>query len=418
MTGTPRPLRVLAVDHTAALGGAEIALTRLAGRLRVDGVDVRVLLLGHGPLEARLRETGVPTIVHDLDPRIAETSREDAFRPGSFFAGLLRSARAVPALARRVRRLGADVIVANSLKSALLVAAVAPLVRRRWVWHLHDRIAADYLPQAAVLLLRGLAVVGPAMIVANSLAVRSTLPRCAGSKTRVAYPGVDVGSPPRRRASGVAPIIGMLGRISPTKGQREFIEAAAIVTRTRPGVRFRIVGAALFGEGDYAEALRREASSLGVDATVEFAGWSDAPSAELAGFDVFVHASPVPEPFGQVIVEAMLAGTPVIATRAGGVPEIVDPDETSDPAAPVALTEFGVLVPPGDAVALSQAIEACFAEPDRAAERAANAQLMARSRFDIAASAEVVRSAWRDSIRRPKGAFIRHNRWRHDGRSR
>ncbi len=418
MTGNPRPIRVLAVDHTAALGGAEIALTRLAGQLRMDGVDVRVLLLGHGPLEARLRDAGVPAIVHDLDPRIAATPREAAFRPGSFLVNFLRSARAVPALVRQVRQLGADLIVANSLKSALLVAVVAPLARRRWVWHLHDRIATDYLPRVAVLLLRSLAVVGPAMIIANSHAVRATLPRCTGSNTRVAYPGADIGPPAQRRARDGGPVVGMLGRVSPTKGQREFIEAAAIVIRTQPRTRFRIVGAALFGEDDYADALRTDAASLGAESVIEFAGWSDDPSAELAGFDVFVHASPVPEPFGQVILEAMLAGTPVIATRAGGVPEIVDPDETSDPLSSVALTEFGTLVTAGDAVALAQAIGSCLADPDRAAERAANAQRMVRSRFDIAVSAEVVRSAWREAFRHPKTAVMRHNRWRYDRRSR
>lgn len=407
MTSAPREPKVVVLDHTATEGGAEIALLRLSRRLRLDGVDVRVLLLGHGPLVARLERAGVPTTVHDLDSRVTEVSRHSAFRPSAVLSNALRTARSIPALVRRIKRMDVDLVVANSLKSALIVATVAPFAHRRWAWHLHDRLSPDYLPRATTLLLRLLATVGPRMIIANSQAVRSTLPRSARPRTRVAYPGIemtdtepatDVESALARSDRGTSPIIGMLGRVSPTKGQREFVRAAAIVARAYPSARFRIVGAPLFGEEEYADSVRGEAARLGLT-TLQFAGWTDDPASELDGFDVFVHASPVPEPFGQVIVEAMLAGTPVVATRAGGVPEIVDPDATSDPTASFALTGYGALIAPGDPLALAQAVESCLADQALADERAASARRMARSRFDIATSAQIVRAAWRECLR-------------------
>lgn len=409
MAAGPRTLKVVVVGHTAAEGGAEIALLRLARRLRGDGLDVRVVLLGPGPLVARLEEAGVPTIVHDLDPRVTDVSRHAAFGLRAIGSNAVRTARAIPALAKRVRALDADLIVANTLKSALIVAVVAPLARKRWVWHLHDRLAPDYLPRMATALLRGLAAAGPRAIVANSHAVRSTLPKPARSKTRVAYPGAEIEPAVARARRGSRPVVGMLGRVSPTKGQLEFVRAASIVARTHPHARFRIVGTALFGEADYADSVRREVERLGLGSRVELAGWTDDPSGELAGLDVFVHASPVPEPFGQVIVEAMLAGTPVIATRAGGVPEIVDPDSTTDPSLPVAPTAYGILIAPGDPAALAQAVESCLSDRPTAQERAASAQRMARTRFDIAVTARAVQSAWRAALRRRDGGPMHHN---------
>jgi glycosyltransferase involved in cell wall biosynthesis len=89
----------------------------------------------------------------------------------------------------------------------------------------------------------------------------------------------------------------------------------------------------------------------------------------LAACDVVVHASVLAEPFGRVLVEAMLAGRPVVATRAGGVPEVVTDGET------------GVLVPPGDARALTEALDALRRDPARVAQLARRGATHARSSF-------------------------------------
>ncbi|TGJ94393.1 glycosyltransferase family 1 protein, partial [Actinotalea fermentans ATCC 43279 = JCM 9966 = DSM 3133] len=81
------------------------------------------------------------------------------------------------------------------------------------------------------------------------------------------------------------------------------------------------------------------------------------------GCDVCVHASPVPEPFGQVVVEAMVREVPVVATRAGGVVEILA-GTSGDPA------PLGELVEPGDVESLARGISAVLADPEAAAGRA------------------------------------------------
>jgi len=108
-----------------------------------------------------------------------------------------------------------------------------------------------------------------------------------------------------------------------------------------------------------------------------------------------VHASPVPEPFGQVVVEAMAAGVPVVATDAGGVTEILEPNGSGiATSGPWRVTPFGVLVSPGDDAALADAIRWVLTNADERERKAAAAQEYAINRFSIARTADAVYSAW------------------------
>src|SRR5205823_5484243 len=100
----------------------------------------------------------------------------------------------------------------------------------------------------------------------------------------------------------------------------------------------------------YPESLRRQANELGIGEIVEFAGFSHNIAEELARLTVAVHASTVPEPFGQVVVEAMACGVPIVATDGGGPAETID--HGTD----------GLLVPGGDAEALAGALAQLLAD--------------------------------------------------------
>lgn len=381
--------RVLVLDHTAREGGAELALLRVVERLGA-AYEIRALVFEYGAFVARLRSAGIHTAVCELDGAVNATSRDSLMKPAALLRSLARLSSFVPRLARAIRGSRAELVVANSLKSAVFTAVAAPLAGRRWVWHLHDRLAPDYLPRPVVAVMRALAVVGPRRIVVNSRATLETLPASARAKATIAYPGLTADAfEPAKPVT--PPVVGIIGRISPTKGQREFLEAAAIIGRTRSDVRFRIVGAALFGEDDYAAEIARLPAELGIDDRVESTGWVSDPGAELRQLSVLVHASPVPEPFGQVVVEAMAAGVPVVATDAGGVPEIVLPDGPAGPA-------LGELVPTADAEAIARAVEHVLADPDSAAAVAARARRYAQGRFTIEETVRVVRDTWTRSL--------------------
>lgn len=398
---TPRsiePARVIIVSHTGELGGAEVALVRLLEARDRERFDVTAIVLEDGAFPERLRALGVPTRVL-ASGRLARVTRQAA---ASSVTAIWRNATASIGVARRLRRVlreeHAELVVANSLKGAVIVSMARPR-RVPWVWHLHDRLAPDYLPGPVAVALRVLARFGPRRLLVNSRATAQTLHGVPADRVVVAYPGLPSAAfEEERRAKDAeaAAVVGIVGRISATKGQRVFLEAARRMAASRPGVRFRIVGGALFEdapeEADLRELVTR---SPELTASVEWAGWTTDAEAELRRLTVAVHASPVPEPFGQVIVEAMAAGTPVVGADAGGVPEIIDPGGTA-----VALVDgvrrggFGLLVRPGDESALADAVGWMLDHPTDADAMANAARVSAKDRFAIENTWSTVARTW------------------------
>jgi glycosyltransferase involved in cell wall biosynthesis len=139
----------------------------------------------------------------------------------------------------------------------------------------------------------------------------------------------------------------------------------------RPDVRFLLIGAALFGEEEYERKLRVLTIELGLSDAVEFAGFRTDIHEHIAQLDIVVHASTTGEPFGQVIIEAMAAGKPVVATNGGGVPEIVLDGET------------GLLVPMGDPAAMADAIRWMIDNPNSAAEMGCTGRRRVEENFTI-----------------------------------
>ncbi|MCR6493754.1 glycosyltransferase [Cellulomonas sp. P24] len=388
MTPATPSLRVLLVDHTAELGGAELALVRLCAALG-DDVDVRCLLFQDGELRVALRDLGIEVDVLPLSRSVQSVDRRRAGRVS--WPNAARAAQVVPflwRLTRHLRRERPDVVHTTSLKADLLTLIPAAVTRTPLVWHVHDRISPDYLPTTLVRSVRWLARF-PREVVVNSRATAGTLPR----STTVAYPGFapEQGIVPSREipARGSTPVIGLIGRISPTKGQLEFVRAAAVVRESYPHAEFRIIGAPTFGAEEYAAAVRREAEHLGVADRVTWVGSVEDTASELDRMTICVHASPVPEPFGQVVVEAMIRGVPVVATAEGGVPEILRP--VHEP--------LGSLVPAGDVAAISAAVLEILDDPRAAAVRAEHARSEAYRLFPIARTAEVVTEVWRRAVR-------------------
>jgi len=115
-------------------------------------------------------------------------------------------------------------------------------------------------------------------------------------------------------------LIGLFGRLAHWKGQHVLLEACASL----PDVYVCLVGDALFGESNYAEKLRRRAGQPDLAGRVHFLGFRRDVPELMTAMDLVVHTSVSAEPLGRVIIEAMMARRPVIATRAGGAAEIVE----------------------------------------------------------------------------------------------
>lgn len=167
-----------------------------------------------------------------------------------------------------------------------------------------------------------------------------------------------------------APCIGIAGNIQEWKGQRVLIEALGRLT-ARADVHCVIAGGTHRAGEPYADELRARIAALGLGSRVHLAGFrADIPDV-MRAWDVVVHASVRPEPFGRVILEGMLLGKPVIATNAGGVPELLEHGRT------------GYLVPPGDVAALATTLDEVLADPAAARGVGAQARDWAQERFSL-----------------------------------
>ena len=155
-----------------------------------------------------------------------------------------------------------------------------------------------------------------------------------------------------------------VGRFSPEKGGDLFLRALAQVREEVPAVRGIMVG-----DGPAQPAWQVLARELGLDGVVHFPGWVANPFPWLARGQVAVVPSRR-EAFGLVAVEAQGVGTPVVAGRVGGLPEVVAPGG-------------GVLVPPGDVDALAQAVVSLLATPERVRSMGARARKWVRTHFRL-----------------------------------
>lgn len=350
---TDHLLRVAYVDHCGQASGAELALLRLLPHL--NGIAPLVVLGEDGPLVPLLQSEGIVVQVLPLAARTRSLPRGRVASGRLPVAALWDITSYTLRLAWLLRRQRVQIVHTNSNKAHLYGGVAARLAGVPHVWHARDRVAQEFMPAAAVSLTRLAARRLPKTVLVNSFSTLATLPRAA--KVSGVDPVLRDPVDPRSlvevldRRLPVRRVL-MLGRLTPWKGQDVFLRAFAEAFGSTGDVRAVLQGDALFGEIDYVESLHRLAKELGIDALVDFAGHTNDVPGVLSRVDVMVHASVIPEPFGQVIVEGMAAGLPVVAADAGGPAEILSHDVT------------GLLVPPGDVAALAAALRRLAAEPE------------------------------------------------------
>ena len=367
--------RILFLDHVGELGGAELCLVDMVRHMKDRS---KVVLMSDGPLREVLESMGADVSVLSLAKNVSGVRRA---------SGILRSILAVPhvlLLARKISRIAKeyDLVWANSQKSFVVGCFAASLAGRPLVWHLHDILTADHFSYSN----RRIAIT-----LANRYASRVVTVSKAGmqsfidSKGRpelscVVYDGIDErgfvpvtastgSSISIRKEFGIAdaPLVGDFGRLTPWKGQDVLIRALPFLK----GVHAVFVGDALFSEMEHKESLRSLAEELGVADRTHFAGFRENIADIMSEMDVVAHTSTSPEPFGRVLVEAMLVRRPLIASDAGGPVEIVENGKD------------GVLVPPGNPTLLAAAIRDVLENKASSQIRVDHAYDTAISRFSL-----------------------------------
>ncbi len=398
------PITVVYLDHTAKLSGGEIALLRMLESLDRDQFRPVVVLAEEGPLVQRLKDIDVETHVEPLSGRIKDIRKDTlglgALRKAALVFGLIAySIR----LARIIRNHNADIVHTNSLKADFYGALAGTLARVPVIWHIRDHIDPGYLPAIAVKVVRTLAQHWPAYVVANSQSTLDTLflgmrkpqavvPSGIDLRSSVIHDGLatrefDEASQVLLRKPWSDPVrIGIVGRLTEWKGQHIFLEAARRVLTQGARAEFLLAGSAMFGESDYEERLKQQVIDAKISESVQFLGFVGDIPGLLATLDILIHASTTPEPFGQVVIEGMAEGLPVIATAGGGVKEII------------VSSENGVLVPMNDAPAMADALIALLAAPEHARKLGQAGYLRVRRHFTAQQTARKIERVYREVL--------------------
>ena len=370
-------LLILTVGFT--VGGAEQLILTTAPRLQRDGYEVTVACLkGWGLLGDELTARGVRAIALGTrrmwDVRalgrllsILRRDRIQIIRGHLFWANLVT---------RVVGRLASVPVVVTTHHDTF--------IWMRWYHRLAERVTA---PLSDVVTTCSESVRRQAI---HTFGLRPGLVRTL--RNAIEVPEVVPNPAARERvrrelgASRDDLLVGSLGRlVEPKKGLPVFLAAARLLTREFANVRFAVVG-----DGPSRAGLEERAAHEGVSHCTVFAGVRRDVPEVMGALDLFVQPS-LWEGFGMTLLEAMAVGTPVVASRVDGIPEVVEDGVT------------GILVPPGDAPALASACAQILRQRERAACMGRAGRDRVRAEFAIERLVREIEDLYRELLDRSRG---------------
>jgi glycosyltransferase involved in cell wall biosynthesis len=326
---------VITLPWGQRLGGAEAMLQAVLDGAHESGHELELVFLQAGPWPQELAGAG--------------------FRVEVIEAGQLRQVHRWLATVRRLaailRARKPDLLLNWSAKTQLYGAPAAVLagMSTRVLWWQQGIPDGYWLDRCATLL--------PARAVGcySQSAARAQGRLRPRRETFVVAAGAPVphpnGHPSPRPATKDLPVVGLVGRLQPWKGQDRLLRAQAILHERGHDVQLMIVGGDAYGlSPEYAESLPLLAGRLGLAGAVTLTGQVPDAAPYIGQMDVLVNASD-PEPFGIVLLEGMAQGVPVVAVDSGGPAEFIEDGQT------------GVLARSGEPAALADALETLLVSP-------------------------------------------------------
>lgn len=356
---------ILAVHPSPDGYGADLQLVQTVAALVAERWRVVVVLPRPGPLVDRLTAVGAETAF--LPYPVLRKASVNPLALARLLAAAAAALRRAVGLLRRVRP---AVLVVNTVTVPWWLLA-GRLTRTPTICHVHEaETSAGWLVRRALLAPLWFA---DAVIVISEAVRAATLaaqPRLAG-RVRLIYNGVpDTPTALPLPASRSRPVrLAVVGRLSPRKAPHVALEALRRLVG-RHDVDLELVGTTFAGYEWYESELRATAAAPELAGRVHFSGYCSPIWPVLERCDIVVAPS-LQEPFGNVVVEAQLAGRPVVAAAAYGHLESITDGET------------GLLVPPGDPEGLAAAVERLVLHPDLAARLGRQARVEAVRRFSL-----------------------------------
>jgi len=367
-------VRVLHVINGEHYAGAERVQDLLALRLPEYGFEVGFACLKPGRFAAARQATSAP--LFDVWMR----SRFDF--------------RAAWRLAEIIRADGYALVHAHTPRSALVGRLASWRAGVPMVYHAHSPTARDTTHRWRNYVnewVERASLVGVPRLIAVSENLGRHLRGCGYTAERitVVHNGVPCATRPvDRPAPRDSWTLGVVALFRPRKGLEVLLEALSLLNRRGRPVRLRIVGT--FETAEYEREIRQRAVTLGIADAIDWVGFSNDVPAELARIDVLVLPSLFGEGLPMVVLEAMAHGVPVVASSVEGVPEaICDRQE-------------GLLVPPGDPVALARALTALVTGEMSWSDLRRAAIARHAERFSDHTMAKAVASVYREVLGTPQ----------------
>ena len=355
-------MRVLYVNHTAEVSGAERSLLSLLAALP-DAVDRRAAVPS-GRLAAAIAELGIPVST------ITGTAGSLRLHPLHTPRTLLELSLAALQVRRAAHRCRADLVHANSIRSGIVLGLGRPLPAATVV-HVRDCLPPGPLTTVTMRLIAATAT----MVVANSAyTARSVWAAAPRARVEVVHNPVDLArwDPSRidraRARAGLGEagerevLLGVVAQLSPWKGQDTAIEALRLLRDEGVDAHLLLIGSAKFvarstrfDNRAYVAGLKAQIADAGLQDRVSLLGEREDVPELIRALDILLLPSEE-EPFGRALIEAMALGVPVLATNVGGPPEIVE-DGCE-----------GYLLAPREPLAWARAVRRIAESPDRGQE--------------------------------------------------
>jgi glycosyltransferase involved in cell wall biosynthesis len=309
-------------------------------------------------------------------------------------AGTIGDIGALSALVRYIRECSIALICTHGYQADILGALAGLRCRIPVVWFLRGWTGEDWKVRIYEKLDRTLLPLATRVVcLSNTQAEQLARRRILARNLRVVHNVVEVRSISDEERLEVrhrlrmrlglpneSVIVATAGRLSPEKGTAYFLQAITMVANWFPMARFVV-----FGSGPLKAQLEESAQDLGLGMSVCFAGFVPDFTELLPGVDLLVNPS-LSEVMPNVVLEAMAAGVPVVATDVGSVAEIAGPERAL------------ALVPPGDSPAIARAVLNLLHDPDRAAELGRAGQRRVRAAFSPTSQKAQLRALYEEMV--------------------
>jgi glycosyltransferase involved in cell wall biosynthesis len=370
-------MKIVYYNHTGKVSGAERMLLTAVARLDTNEFERVMVCPQDGPLAQMAADVGMTVAtVKDLRARFT-------WRP-LHLARYCKSFCQVNAeFRRKMIELNPDFIHANSIRAGLVATVATVGLKTKVVWHLHDLL--PHHPLSSVIRVVA-ALSRRSRMIAVSEAVRKNfcgwLSALMKDRVTIIRNAIDLnmfsaGSTRREETRKALSLlkddfaIGIVGQLSPRKGQLELLHAFEKLARDVPQAVLLIAGTAIFNRDDrYEQRLHETAKRMGISNRVKMLGARRDVPEIMGALDLLVVNSRR-EPFGLVACEAMACGTPVLATDRDGLPEIIDHQKS------------GWLVPFGDQRALVDALTFLHKQTDLSDDLGSAGRVEIARRFTI-----------------------------------